>query len=561
MGAKDRTAMLKNSQLSVETERVFVWWDYPLFILLTGINLSASLFFFSYWFFVEEWWNHPVTFSFMTLALLASFSSYQFRWFLLPCMRRPKPVTARSGWKVGVATTFVPGAEPLEMLEETVRALIALDYPHDTWVLDEGEDDRVKALCGELGASYFSRKNMPQYQSESGTFRSRSKHGNYNAWLNELGFDRYEIITSFDPDHVPGPAFLSKVLGYFDDPKVGYVQAAQVYYNQRASFIARGAAEETYAYYSSLQMAAYSMGYPIVTGCHNTHRVNALKQVGGFAEHDADDLLITQMYRALGWEGVYVPQILARGLTPVDWRGYLAQQRRWARSVLDIKFRLYPRLSRNFSRKTRVIGFLHGLNYLQDGMMTPVGLSLLAFMLVTGKTPLLSYLIGWKLAILYAVLQLCDFYRQRFYLDWRNECGLPWRAGLLQFAKWPYFVLALGEVLLNRRVPYAITPKVKKMSGGILLLWPHMFVAFVLCAAWVIGTVSAQSIYPAVHVWTAIIVAGSVALVLTEFMNFPDPFDKKLLKDKQEASMVSPRDTRAVSPPLPRRRKGDILNY
>ncbi|MDZ4346941.1 MAG: glycosyltransferase, partial [Candidatus Binatia bacterium] len=544
VAANARNHNMKNTQVAVENERVFRRWDYPLFILLTCINLSAIFYFFSYWFFVDELRHHPVTYSVLTLTLLAPLASYQLGWFILPRMRRPKPVTARSGWKVGVATTFVPGAEPLEMLDETVRALIALDYPHDTWVLDEGEDDRVKALCRELGAKYFSRKTMPQYQSEGGTFQSRSKHGNYNAWLYEIGFDRYEIITSFDPDHVPGPAFLSKVLGYFEDPKVGYVQAAQAYYNQKASFIARGAAEETYAYYSSLQMTAYAMGYPIVTGCHNTHRVTALKTLGGFAAHDADDLLITQLYRASGWEGIYVPQILARGLTPVDWRGYLIQQRRWARSVLDIKLRLYPRLSRNFSRKTRVIGFLHGLNYLQDGMMTPVGLSLLVFILVTGKTQLLSYRIGSKLAILYAVLQLCDFYRQRFYLDRRSEWGWHWRAGVLQFAKWPYFVLALYEVLFGRRVPYAITPKVKTMSRGALLLWPHMFVAFVLCAAWVIGTASAQSISLPVHVWTALLMAGSLAVVLTEFIDFPNPYDKKLLTYKKDSSTVSPRGIR-----------------
>ena len=112
------------------------------------------------------------------------------------------------------------------MLEETIRALIALDYPHDTWVLDEGDDDHVKALCRKLGAHYFSRKNRSQYQADSGTFKSHTKYGNYNAWLDEIGFERYEIVVAFDPDHIPEPTFLSKVLGYFDDPKVGYVQAA-----------------------------------------------------------------------------------------------------------------------------------------------------------------------------------------------------------------------------------------------------------------------------------------------------------------------------------------------
>ncbi len=80
-----------------------------------------------------------------------------------------------------------------------------------------------------------------------------------------------------------------------------------MYYNQSASFIARGAAEETYGYYSSIQMTSYALGYPIVTGCHHTHRVSALREIGGFAPHEADDLLITVHYRAAGWKGVYVP--------------------------------------------------------------------------------------------------------------------------------------------------------------------------------------------------------------------------------------------------------------
>jgi len=416
------------------------------------------------------------------------------------------------------------------MLEETVRALVALDYPHDTWVLDEGDDDRVMSLCFRLGASHFSRKHIPAYQSNDGTFKSRSKHGNYNAWLYEVGLDRYEIVVGFDPDHVPNPHFLTTVLGYFEDPKVGYVQAAQVYKNQKASFIARGAAEETYAYYSSLQMASYAMGYPIVTGCHNTNRVTALRQVGGFAAHDADDLLITQLYRASGWEGVYVPQILAKGLTPVDWNGYLTQQQRWARSVLDIKFRQFPKIAGKLPVSARLISSLHGLNYVQEGILPAGGLIVMAVMLVTGSTPVLAYLTGVKLAILLGVVQFSDFYRQRFYLDWRNECGLPWRAAVLRFAKWPYFLLALYEAILHRQVSYSITPKVKEKSRSIrLLLWPHLLVALLVCAAWVISVVSANDISPSVHAWTAIIVAGTLALISTELlMQFPHPSGKKL---------------------------------
>lgn len=103
-------------------------------------------------------------------------------------MRKPVELTAHSDWKVAVATTIVPGAGSIEMLEETVKALVALDYPHDTWVLDEGNDGRVKALCSELGALHFSRKNLPHYQTEGGVFRKRSKHGKLHCVVKRRRF-------------------------------------------------------------------------------------------------------------------------------------------------------------------------------------------------------------------------------------------------------------------------------------------------------------------------------------------------------------------------------------
>jgi cellulose synthase/poly-beta-1,6-N-acetylglucosamine synthase-like glycosyltransferase len=398
----------------VTDEKVLTGWDYVPFTVLSGAGLGAIAYFARSLLSLQAWRQSPVAFTTTLLIVGVVLLSQQLRWFLLPFMRRPLPRPPTEGWNVAVVTTFVPGLEPLEMLEETLTALVNLDYPHDTWVLDEGDDEQVKRLCVRLGARHFSRKHLAHYQTESGLFRSRSKYGNYNAWLYEIGFDRYDAISSFDPDHVPVRSFLLDALGYLEDSRVGYVQAPQVYYNQKASFIARGAAEETYAYYSSIQMASYGMGYPIVVGCHTTHRMSALKQVGGFAPHDADDLLITLLYRAAGWRGVYVPKILAQGLTPVDWSGYIQQQARWARSVLDIKFRIYPRLRKNLPLKTQVVSFLHGLHYVQDSLVLFLSLSLMVFMLAApAASNVFAYLMA-RLPPLLLILQLCDFYRQRF---------------------------------------------------------------------------------------------------------------------------------------------------
>lgn len=515
--------------INVETTRIFKWWDYAVFAILTLTALGTGFYFFRYWLTLEAWNSDPIALSFLTLLLAVQVAFWLFSWCLLPGMRRPIPVPAQLGWSVGVLTTFVPDAESLEMLRHTVQALVAMDYPHDTWVLDEGDDPRVKALCIRLGAHHFSRKHLPHYQTEEGIFKSRTKYGNVNAWLHEIGFDRYDIISAFDPDHVPKPSFLGRVLGYFEDEQIGYVQAAQVYYNQAASFIARGAAEETYAYYSTIQMASYSLGYPIVTGCHNTHRTRALREIDGFAAHDADDLLITLQYRVSGWQGVYVPEVLAVGLTPTDWTGYLRQQRRWARSVMNIKFRVFPRLAKRLPFRTRAISMLHGLSYLGEAMLPFFALLLLVYLLVFSQVPVLGYLFVPQLFGFLIVLQLNDFFRQRFFLQPREEWGLHWRAGLMRYAKWPYCLLALADVVSNRTIPYILTAKQDTQQSRNTVLWPHFLTTCALALAWLTGFTLHHQPDVVLRIWTVVMMAVSLGLFATQFRRFPAPFDSDLL--------------------------------
>jgi cellulose synthase (UDP-forming) len=528
---------------SVVKEKLFTRADNVAFALLTCLSGVAIVCFLAHWLSFRDWLTHPGSFLVLTLIVSLRVANSLARWFTLPFMRRPRATPPKDGLKIAVVTTIVPGAESLEMLEETVRALVALDYPHDTWVLDEGDDEKVKALCRSAGALHFSRKNLPHYQSENGTFKVGSKHGNYNAWLHKVGFDRYEIIAAFDPDHVPARSFLSSVLGYFEVPGVGYAQAAQAYYNQGASFIARGAAEETYEYYSCSQMAAYGLGQTALVGCHNTHRVKALKEVGGFAPHDADDLLLGLLYQSHGWRGVYVPRILARGVTPVDWDSYLTQQLRWARSVIDIKLRLHRLLGKRLPLTGQAVSALHGLFYLQNSLTTFAGIMLLAYLLITGDAPrAVAYDTLPPLALLCATLQGCAFYRQKFYLDPRKEWGIHWRAGLLRYAKWPVFIRALWDVAVGRRVPYALTRKVKAESRSRLLLVPHALVVATLCAACATGLLLGRDV-PSLLYWVAAAVAAtSLSLILTDRLRFPAPYDERLLSSHRYGAVISQPD-------------------
>lgn len=524
--------------------------------VLTLIAVVSAGLFAVRWLTLPGRWEHPTLY--VVASLIAGYyvAVWGARWAALPRMRCPRPVLPEPGLRVAVATTFVGGAEPLDMLEGTVRALLGMEYPHDTWVLDEGDDPEVRALCTKLGARHFTRRNDPAFRTPSGQFAARTKHGNYNAWLTQAVYGSYDIVVTFDPDHIPQPNYLLRLLGYFQDPGVGYVQAPPVYYNQNASFIARGAAEETYAYHSSHQMASYALGHPIVVGSHSLHRVDALQQVGGFPAHDAEDLYITMLYRANRWRGVYSPRIVALGATPVDWSGYLRQQVRWARAVVDLKLRAFPALASKLSRMERVLNLFHGVYYLRPLVLFLL-LVMLLTMLVENTVP--AFLSGQPLLAaiaLMTVLQIVDRFRQRFYLDPERERGFHWRSVVLQVAKWPHLVSALLDAAFNRRAGYVITQKAAAGRQVRILTPPHLVIAALVLGAALSSVARRGTLDPTLWVLAGLTVFASLALVWTETWRYPAPYDPVLheqrlqdlggLSDAGPAASRAPQERRAA---------------
>jgi cellulose synthase (UDP-forming) len=321
---------------------------------------------------------------------------------------------------------------------------------------------------------------------------------------------------NFDTDHVPEPTYLTETLGYFQDPRVAFVQTAQAYYNQDVSFIARGAAEETYAYYSSHLMASYALGHPVVVGSHCAHRLAALKEIGGFPAHDAEDLFQTMLYRASGWRGVNVPRILALGTTPVDWPGYLKQQLRWSRSVIDLKLHALPSVSKQLPRRERMLNLFHGVHYLRP-LLYPALILLLCYLLVTNTTPAFLELPAILAVLgLAGTISIVDRFRQRYFLDPERESGVHWRALVLQFAKWPIFGLAVLDLITGNRRPYQTTSK----DGRVARLWVlapgQILTGAAIAVAWAAGEYRNGPIAHTLEVLAVLVIAFCVVLAWTE---------------------------------------------
>lgn len=440
------------SVMSSRDRKIYVAW----MVVWTGFLMAISI----------EWFRIALASRHVLLALLVypvalrGAAKITFEWYKAFRMRRPEHVPAAPGLRVAMVTTFVPGAEPLAMLETTLAAMTSVRYPHDTYVLDEGDDPLVRAACQRLGVIHFTRNGQQHFNQTgtSGWFPTGLKVGNLNAWLHAVGFDRYDFVAFLDPDHVAEPQLLDRTLGYFRDPRIGYVQAPQIYYNEASGFIARGAAELTYFYYGPYNMAAYGLGAAIIDGCHTTLRIDALRHLGGYSVHAGEDLLLTHKLLEAGVRGVYVPEVLARGLAPESWHAFLRQQQQWAYVTIDIKLWHFARMRHKVKPLARLILLLHGIGYLYS-VSAPFGYLLLASILLFWSLPPLSLALMIQLAAVAIVGIAMGLWFQKFHIRPAVERGLFWRANLLGVARWPDILAGVTRALAHRPIRRKVTPK------------------------------------------------------------------------------------------------------
>ncbi len=105
--------------------------------------------------------------------------------------------------------------EPLDLVLKTAIAARDMDYPHETWILDDGDRAEFATAARRIGVGYITRG--PEWDG-----RQRfAKAGNVN---NALSMTTGEFVAIFDADQVPEPRFLDRVLGYFDAEEVAFVQ-------------------------------------------------------------------------------------------------------------------------------------------------------------------------------------------------------------------------------------------------------------------------------------------------------------------------------------------------
>ncbi|HET6529764.1 MAG TPA: glycosyltransferase [Actinoplanes sp.] len=396
--------------------------------------------------------------------------------------RDPQPIVP-AALRVAFLTTIVPGKEPVDMVERTLRAALAVRHcgPYDVWLLDEGDDDAVKAMCERIGVRHFTRKGIAEYNTAAGGFKAKTKHGNYNSWVDRHG-DDYDVFVSVDPDHVPLPNFCERLLGYFRDPDVAFVVGPQIYGNYD-NVVTRWAESQQYLFHSLLQRAGNKRGIAMLVGTNNAIRISALRTIGGLQDSITEDMATSLVLHTARnpltgrrWRSVYTPDVLAVGEGPSSWTDYFSQQHRWSRGTDEV-------VIKQFGKLVWRLGFGRSLHY--GLLMSYYPLTALAWLL--GAVNATCYLVlgakgvqvpqeVWLMLYVDAALFQIGLYvfNRRHNVSPHEEAGSSGLTGMVVSTLCaPIYVASYVGAVLRRKAGFVVTPKGDSSSPDRLLTFRH----------------------------------------------------------------------------------------
>ena len=351
------------------------------------------------------------------------------------------PPPAPEGLSVDV---FVPTyKEPLHIIRRTLIAAKAIEYPHGTFVLDDGHRDEVRDLAAELGIRYLRRPE-----------NIAAKAGNLNFGLSH---SRADFVMVFDADHIALPHALDVTLGFFGDDKVAMVQTPQDYYNTDAfqyfgSSRSGGLWHDQSFFYNIVQPSADAGNAASCVGTGVVYRRAALNEVGGIpVETVTEDIHTSLKLHKAGFQGVFINEPVAYGVAAADLSEYWKTRHRWAHGNLHALAMEGIPFCKGLTLRQRFQYLAHGLCYL-EGWQQLISFLVPVIALATGLQP-------FNITIL-NVLAVLVFPFVSYLLLQEIGCGFSryWANEVFSMARWPIHLVSLAGIF-GRKMAFRSSSK------------------------------------------------------------------------------------------------------
>lgn len=452
-------------------------------ILLSAATALAALDYFAWRVGVTNWRFWAIS---VPLLLAETFNIAQtlgFHYTVWPRAHPPAPVdddpTRRPIY------IFIPTVdEGASVLAPTVRGALAararfLDaFAHGSVRIVVCNDGRAAGRDGWREAEVLAEDLGVQCVTR--TTPGGAKAGNIEHARQALAVPSDALLVIFDADMVARPDFLLRMIPPFADRRVGWVQTGQ-YYHNLDNPVARWANDQQSLFFDVLSAGKAAQNALFICGTNVALRVDALDEIGGMPQDSVTEDFAASILLHPRWRCVYVPDVLATGLGPLDLPGYFTQQNRWAVGTLGVLRRrwrmlLLPAREGGLTGPQRVQYGLSSTHYLV-GICNLVYLLAPLLYVLAGVSALRAVSLGafaWHFVPYFALSQIA----------FRYAAGgrAHWRGSVLGFGSAAILVGSLLTVLLGQRLAFAITPKRRKSSRAGRALLPHVC-AMAACAA------------------------------------------------------------------------------
>lgn len=356
--------------------------------------------------------------------------------------------------------------EPLHIIKKTLRAAVAMDYPHKTFVFDDGRSPEVRKLAQSLNITYISRDN-----------RENAKAGNLNNGLRQCSGEFFAV---FDADQVPEKDFILTLLPYMANKQVALVQSPQNYVNTK-HFIAAGASQAQEVFYRYVCPSKNISNSAFCVGTNMIFRRSAIDDIGGIAFNKSEDIWTSLQLHENKWQTIFVNKVLAHGEAPTTVISYFRQQLRWARGGLEMLFYHNPLRSKKLKLDQRIQYFMSNAFFL-------VGISIfvylmfpLIYLLFSAKSLQSDSPVTW-------LLHYLPFFLLYYSLTWLLTGKLYVSTLATALATFYPYVLALLSVFFNKEHTWTATSSKKNSEDYFMKwTWPHMFTIVLTPFALVVG--------------------------------------------------------------------------
>ncbi len=283
---------------------------------------------------------------FSILGTLAIYGSYRIKQVIDFWRYRkfvPRPAGKFSEAELPRITVQLPLFNELYVVDRLLKAVTAIDYPREKLeiqVLDDSTDETVKvaeAVVAKYKAQGFDIHYI--HRADRTGFKAGAlENGNKTA--------KGDLFAIFDADFVPKPDCLRKLVDFFTDPLVGCAQMRWSHINGKYNLLTRLQTIMLDGHFVVEQTTRNRTGgFFNFNGTAGIWRRQAIEMSGGW-QHDTltEDTDLSFRAQLMGWKFVYLLDEEAPAEIPVEINAFKAQQRRWAKGVMQVGLKLYPRI-------------------------------------------------------------------------------------------------------------------------------------------------------------------------------------------------------------------------